>query len=289
MVRRPFFALFRVLLPASICLAALLSGCSLLFPPPPTATPTPVPPTDTPVPPTETPVPPTDTPVPTATNTPEPTATETPTPTPTVDLAATAAYEATAAAEQIIAEIDDVISEYGYSTDTGSLGWVQTDPQQMSTVDYGAIRVNGAADGAEFDDFIMYTEITWDSTSGLAGCGLLLRAEDDLTRGAQYQFATIRLSGAPAWDIEYWDFGSWQSTTTGEIKFDSRIDEGSGAMNSYVLILDGSSITIYVNGNRLGAATLSKRSNGQIGFLLWQESGETTCIFENSWVWLIGD
>jgi len=49
--------------------------------------------------------------------------------------------------------------------------------------------------------------------------------------------------------------------------------------------VEGTTFTAYVNGTRLGRAVDSKLSEGRIAFFAWQESGETTCTFDNTWIW----
>ncbi len=248
--------------------------------PEPTATPEP---TDTAVP-TDTPEPTaTDTPEPTATDTPEPTSTETLTPTPTIDLAATASFESTQAAEVVLAAIDETLALYGYSTASGSLGYVGTEPIDLSVVNFGTIVFEPIAEDLEFSNFVISLDITWDSTSGLAGCGLIFRSEPDLINGAQYMFRTLRLSGLPAWTIEQWDFGQPQNQL--RLETNIAIDLDSGATNNFVLIADGTTLTVYANGTRLTGLTIGQLATGRMAVITWQESGETTCLYDNYWIW----
>jgi hypothetical protein len=115
----------------------------------------------------------------------------------------------------------------------------------------------------------------------------MFRAEPDFKEGENYQFATIRLSGSPAWDIEYWNYGQWQSTLTNSIVTSQAIKEEQGSSNEYVLVAQGDQFTVYANGDRLGASYHSKLTEGQFAFLGWHESGDTTCTFENTWVWMV--
>lgn len=270
----------------SLVLVLALAGlaCSLSAPDPtPTARPT-----DTAVPPSDTPEPTaTDTAEPTATNTPEPTATETLTPSPTIDLAATAAFEETEAVGALLGTIDQTLSQYGYSVSEGSLGFAGTEPIALSVVSFGTIVFEPIAEAREFSNFAISMDITWDSTSGLAGCGLIFRSEPDLVGGAQYMFRTLRLSGLPAWTVEQWDFGQFQSTLRTEPN--DAIDLDSGSTNNFVIIADGNTLTIYANGERLTGLTISQLTTGRMAVLTWQESGETTCLYDNYWIWELGD
>jgi hypothetical protein len=274
--QKSFGWLFTVLL-----ISALIAGCGSA-PAQPTAT---LPPTDTPVP-TATNTPqPTDTPAPTATNTPLPTATATNTPTATQDLGATATAEATRVLGALIQDIDKELQTVGLSTKVGKLGWVQSEANTIKVRDYNTYIVDPLDKDNSYSDFILRVDITWDSTSGLAGCGLIFRSGDDIINSKQYQFNTIRLSGYPGWDVELWDFGKWKSTVTGDVRASSAINLQSGSTNEYLVIVKGPTATFYGNGKKIGDVTVSSISTGKTGLIAWQESGATTCTFENAWIW----
>lgn len=243
-------------------------------PPPVAASPVP---TDTPA--------PSDTPMPTATT--APTDTPEPTDTPTPDLTATAAVEATQAAEEMMAKINPALELAGVSPEGGYLGWQQTEPVSIELDTYGEIVPMGFQEDFVAGDFVLGTTIIWESSSGFAGCGIMFRAEPDFEEGENYQFATIRLSGSPAWDIEYWNYGQWQSTLTNTIVTSQAIKEEQGSSNEYVLVAQGDQFTVYANGDRLGSSYHRKLTEGEFAFLAWHESGETTCTFENTWVWMV--
>jgi hypothetical protein len=142
------------------------------------------------------------------------------------------------------------------------------------------------ADEQVFTNFAMQISIEWTSSSGLAGCGLILRAEDDLDNGEQYRFYTLRLSGAPLWDVELWNYSDFQSSTTGGTRQNQAIKLEDDSVNRYTLVAQGTTLTIYANGKRLGAATLkASRNEGRIGAFTFQESGVTTCTISDGWIY----
>lgn len=233
-------------------------------------------------------------PEPAATNTEAPTAEPTAMPTPipptatftaTPDLAATEAVLATQEAEELLKGITPVLNEVGVSPDRGSLGVVDDGPYFLVTRDYNGQAQKILADGQVFTNFVIHVDIKWKSTMGFAGCDIGFRGEEDLVRGAIYRMRAMRLSGLPAWDIEYWRYNSFQSNPLGEVKFSNAIDLKDGAVNTFIIVMDGKTATIYANGSRIGAATISQRESGVIGFYAWQDSGETSCEFSNIWVW----
>jgi len=244
----------------------------------PTDTATPLPTaTDTPT--------PTDTPVPT--ETPTPTATFTLTPTPTKDRTATAVAEVTQEAEAMISELKGVLEKIEYPTDNGSLGWYQTEPLFLHMDEYGQAFYQEFAEDLVVSDFVIQTEVTWEA-SGLIVCGFMFRSEPDFARGAQYQFKFLRFSGLPAWAIEYSDNGEFQFSVT-DVRFANAIDLANGATNKFLIIAEGNKFTVYVNDTRLGTFydDAKKLSKGRFAFTSSQDTGESTCTFENTWVWVL--
>ncbi len=268
----------------ALVILVLLSACGGNAP-----TPTPVP-TDTPEPPTATP---TETPVPTDTPTPTPLPTDTPTPeptsTPTPNLQATADAKATEQAQILMEQIAAQLETVNISSDSGELAWVQTDAQDldMRISDYNSALYAPIGGVQNFDDFVLHTSVEWDSTSGLAGCGIIFRSESDLKEGAQYVFLTLRLSGLPAWDIEYMDYGQVQFSAMGQPRTSAAIDLGAGASNEFFLVVQGNTATVYANGKRIGAATVIKRHDGRIGVEVWQESGQSRCTYTDTWIYAL--
>ncbi|HNT25079.1 MAG TPA: hypothetical protein PKM21_11975 [Anaerolineales bacterium] len=105
--------------------------------------------------------------------------------------------------------------------------------------------------------------------------------------GSQYRFLSLRLSGLPAWAINYYDLGLyqtsiWQSTAPG-------IDMDNGATNRLVLWAEGDKFNIYINDNRVGTYYdySKKATEGYFAFMANQESGQSTCSYENTWVWVL--
>lgn len=262
----------------------LLVGCAgapqaepTLPPPtePPAATNTPAP-TDTPV--------PTDTAVPT--DTPEPTATETLVPTETPDLEATRSVESTAAAEALLAPILAELEAVDMPTDTGSLVWFQTEPYPFKIDTPGVAYVDAFPDGPNVANFVLSTEVTWEAT-GIVICGFVFRSDDDIVKGKQYQFLTLRFSGAPAWDIEFHEDGYYKNNITGDVRYSDAMKLENKSTNHIILIAQGEKFTVYINDVRQGNFfDYSKQKlDGIFGFTASEDSGTSTCTFSNTWVW----
>jgi len=254
------------------------------------ATPTPVPATDMPQ--------PSDTPAPT--NTPEPTSTETPlptdtptevptdTPTPTPDMIATLEALMTQQAEELITDkIAPELEKLGLSVDDGYLAWSSIEPEDVRVFDYNTRVYSEIGDGLSLGDFVLYTDAAWESTEGLVTCGIIFRAEEPVTEGDFYMFQALRLSGFPGWDIELWDGNRFIKNVTDRVQSNRVIDQGNGATNSYILVVQGDKMTAYANGTRLRSQYDKRRADGQFAFSVWQNSGESTCTFSNGWIWAL--
>jgi len=230
--------------------------------------------------PSPTPVPPTSTPKPTATT--EPTATRTPRP--TADAAATAAAEETEIAELTDRLVRAQLAEIDRENRVGQVDFFFPDPYELVVDTFNSYTYVPLDPGREYSDFILHYDVTWDSKTGLAGCGVIFRSEEDLEEGEQFRFEVIRLSGFPGWDVVLFRYGEFVSSATSGVRQSSAINQESGSTNEVFLEVDGTVFTAFANGTKLGSATVSRRSQGEIALFVWQESGRTSCLYENIWV-----
>lgn len=258
-----------------LAVSLLLAACSASTPQP-TATPGP---TDTPAT-TQTQTPaPTDTPSPTAT--PKPTATATP------NATATAAAQATSDMASIYAKIEPDLKKLGFSTSEGRLGFLLNEPKALTVKSYGGEDYFWTTD-QPVADFVMQAEVQWNTSSGLSGCAILFRAQDDIKSGAHYWFPLMRLQNAPMYDIEYHKNGMWQETLTfGRSQFSRAIHDSQDSTNVIALVAKGENITPYINGDQLRSLPNSKLTEGLIGWGTFQESGTTTCTYQSGWIWIL--
>jgi hypothetical protein len=204
-------------------------------------------------------------------------------------LAPTAAPTAapTQAGGAIVGQIETELQKIGLSTKTGQLGWSNDAPISLTAEGYQGVENQLIGQNLTASDFVIKTDITWESQGGLAGCGVLFRATTNLEKGAQYQFLTIRLSGYPGWDIEMWDGGKWQYTLGNQVQQNKSINQENGGTNTYMLYVKDKAFTVFINGQKTKTLTDSKLTNGVLAFHVFQDSGSTTCTFNNAWVWVL--
>jgi hypothetical protein len=265
---------YRSFLVVLLTLAVCLSACAPAAAPASSATPAP---SSTPA--------PTDTPVPTPT--PAPTDTPTATSTATPDITATHMAYSTAEAQKQLDKIAPDLKTLGYTTDSGSLVWVADQSISMSVSTYMEEKQEKITEDP-IGDFILVTDVKWNSSSGLAGCSLIFRSDEDLENGVRYVFPIMRLQNAPAWDIEYYKYGEWQQTLTlGKVQFSPALNDQPESTNHLALVVKGDQFSPFINGDPLMVVTDNKLESGHIFFETWQESGTTTCTFSNGWLWAL--
>ena len=252
----------------TLIVSVLLTACGSLPGADPTATSTPVPPTNT--------LEPTFTPLPTDTPTPLPTSTP--------DAAATQGASATKTADGVLAELDKYLGDdSGVSYQDGQLTWQQNERFSLNLKgpDNGFL----AIEDLEAGDFIFKADVTWEAT-GLLVCGAVFRSEPDLSKGKQYLFSYLRLSGLPAWSIEVNEFGRFKNTVS-DFRTSGALDLANGSTNRFIIVAQDNEFTVYINRTREGRFydNSKQRSQGMLGFFGAQDSGNGTCEFENAWVW----
>lgn len=163
--------------------------------------------------------------------------------------------------------------------------WSNDSPIHLTTDLYTGEDYYTLKKAGELGDFVLKTDVMWDSTSGFAGCSVNFRAEEDPVKGEHYVMLTMRLQFAPAWDIEHHKDGQYQTTLTNGTIFSGHLIDENMSINRVVLAAKGEQITVYLNGEKENTVIGSKLKSGLIQFGVWQESGRTSCTFDKIWLW----
>lgn len=273
----------------ALAAAGLLAACQPLDTPapPPAAPAAEVPATATTA--------PTRTPLPTATQTTVPTATAAPTntPLPTAtkgpDLAATQAARATATTEALIAGINSQLGEFNLSTDQGRYGG-QGNLIKLTVSSYMEADFAEPYPDLQVSDFVLHTKLTWHTSSGLAGCGILFRAdplEPWSQRPTLYELMLVRLQNAPGWWLIRYEEGKFKRELVD--KSSAYINDEQDSVNDLILVVRGDTYTLYANGKKIGQGVDSALARGALAFQAYQESGKTVCTFSETWLWILDD
>lgn len=228
---------------------------------------------------------PTSSPVP-STATVAATKTKTPAPTNTPDRAATVAAKATQSARDILAEIEDELRDEDIDYRNGELLWKQTGPISVE-LNGPASQILPFAEDQEVGNFILTSEVTW-KASGIIFCGVIFHSEPDFVQGKQYQFVYLRLSGVPAWAIEFHEFGYAKNSPT-KVQYSNAIDLANEATNRLTIVVRDEEFIVYINGARQGRFFDYSKQNpsGLFAAMAFQDSGKGSCEYENTYVWAL--
>lgn len=235
------------------------------------------------------------------TNTPEPTntatliPTDTPTATPTVVPTATVDRKATQAAKATAtqAAIDELVNvdlvKYGIDPALGHVQWIMEEPMVLAGEEYATSWYQEIEEIGVVKDFVFQTEITWDTSGGLSGCGYFFRAPEDwdLQTGDFYSLELMRLQYDPRWYIIYWKDGQGQYAMPNSAGTSSAsIEDEKMSKNILTLQAQGQTFTVFINGVKQQVVENSKIVEGGIALLVSQESGTSYCEFDKGWLWV---
>jgi hypothetical protein len=199
------------------------------------------------------------------------------------------ALDAAATATRI-APIQAELASYGVDPAAGQLAWIHP-PVTIQTEGYLQYDYANMFAATVAQDFVMSADITWNTRFGTTGCGFVLRTdgrEDEqfnqylviATRGAQGRVGFIIMQNGTVKDDEITDIYAngidplfdWQNDTT----------------NRLTVVARGNTFTIFTNGTRIGEVTPSVQyERGFVAFVALNESGDTTCHYDNAWLWLL--
>ena len=235
---------------------------------------------------------PSDTPAPTSTNTPLPT--ETPTATPTNTPTATPDRKATQAARQTAtqAAIDEMVgkelTKLGIDPSLGHVTWVMEEPIELDGSGYATGWFLKIQELGVLKDFVIQSDITWDTSGALAGCAYIFRGPEDwdVQNGEFYDVTILRNQYDPVWMINYFKYGYYQYSLPNSYGASSaNIEDEKMSKNTLTLDARGDTFTVYINGQKQQVVENNKVAEGRLALEVVQNSGTSYCKFENGWVW----
>ena len=235
---------------------------------------------------------------PDVTDTPEPVATATvgPTVTATTNATATAAAEEEAAEATAVSAtataITPILAElpnYGVDPANGEVAWIHP-PVTIEATGYMTYTYANRRIATLVEDFVMSADITWNTRFGTTGCGFVLRSDGNEEGYNQYiVLATRASSGAVLFTImEDGDVKRNEITNINAGGLDPAFEWQNDTTNNMTIVARGNTFEIYTNGTKLDEVTPSIAfERGFVAFVALNESGTTTCHYDNAWLWLI--
>lgn len=227
-----------------------------------------------------------------------PTATAGPTSTATVDARATTAAEEEAAEATAVAAtataVTPILAElpnYGVDPANGEVAWIHP-PVTIEATGYMTYTYANRRIATLVEDFVISADITWNTRFGTTGCGFVLRSDGNEEGYDQYiVLATRASSGAVLFTImEDGDVKTNEITNINAGGLDPAFEWQNDTTNKMTIVARGNTFEIYTNGIKLDEVTPSLAfERGFVAFVALNESGTTTCHYDNAWLWLINN
>jgi hypothetical protein len=196
--------------------------------------------------------------------------------------AATLGANATAVAP-IIAELPT----YGVDPSEGHLGWIH-DPAVLVAEEHMDYAYINDHIGTIAVDFVISGDITWNTSTGIAGCGFVLRSNGNTDALAEYLVLISRGSNGALAFIKQSPGNELQETPFDNVEnIDQNFQWQNDTTNRLTVVGRGDTFSIYTNGVYIGQVSDSAYTRGFVAMVALSESGQTRCQFDNTWLWLL--
>jgi hypothetical protein len=195
----------------------------------------------------------------------------------------TASVEATAAAAApILAELPT----YGVDPSAGELRWIHP-PVTLEVEGYLQTDSANIYLATVARDFVISADITWNTQTGLTGCGFVLRSDGNEEAFNQYLAIATRGGNGSIAFIKQINGGSFNSQLESLGGRDPAFNAQNDGTNRLTVVARGETFTIFTNGTQVQQFTATEFDRGFVAMVALSESGRTVCEFNNAWLWLI--
>jgi len=189
-----------------------------------------------------------------------------------------------AAAVPILAELP----LYGVDPGQGRVGWIHP-PVTLDIQGFMQYAYENQFIITVARDFVVSADITWNTTTGLSGCGFVLRSNGEEEALDQYlAIATRGANGhvifATMIDGDLIEEATQDMYARGT---DPLFTSANDTTNRLTVVGRGSTFTFFTNGTQIGQVTAAEFEKGFIALVGLSESGRAICQFQNAWLWLI--
>lgn len=196
-------------------------------------------------------------------------------PSSTPDTASTQSAEATQS------PIRAALAGYGVDPNQGYLGWASA-PKTLEIHTYLAQDYATDYPNVVTRNFVIQADVTWETRTGLAGCGFVFRADQEknfygmgVARGA---------TGVSVFDAFHQGRGSrrtWQTHDSPATNWQN------GDTNRLAIVAQETLFSLYVNGQLTQQESNGEFQAGGVAFAAFSESGTSICTFNNGWLWIL--
>lgn len=191
--------------------------------------------------------------------------------------AATAAVEAPIRAE---------LATYGVDPSVGRVGWIHP-PADMVVEGYKQFDYINQFAGTLAADFVVSGDITWNTDTGISGCGFVIRSNGQEEALDQYMVIITRGGSGTAFFVKMADGEVIRQDNVYANGIDPAFEWQNDFTNRLTVVGRGDTFSIYTNGTFIADYTASEYDRGFIFMVALSESGRTQCQFNNTWLWLM--
>lgn len=151
----------------------------------------------------------------------------------------------------IAAPVMAELPQYGLEPTSGQLGWLH-DPLQLQLSGYHEFKYGNDHMNVTAADFVLASDIYWDTQFGGSGCGFMFRSNGDQNNPDQYmvlatRFASGHIVFLALKDGEIANFRDFYPRTD-----DKSFSIDNGTTNRLAVVARGNMIEIYTNGVKIG-------------------------------------
>lgn len=155
--------------------------------------------------------------------------------------------------QTVPAEIRGELTLYGIDPAQGQLGWVHP-PLSLEVDEYHGTKFESEFPLTVAKDFVLTSDITWDTEYGGSGCGFVFRSDGKTGAPSQYMVVASRLADGHV----FFAVMSQGELVVGKDFYangiDPKFDATNGSTNRLTVVGQGIDFTIYSNGTKLGEA-----------------------------------
>lgn len=200
------------------------------------------------------------------------------------------AEQASAAGTATAAPFGQELAQYGVDSARGRLAWVHP-PIALDVEGYQVSDYVNYFIATVHQNFVVSTDLTWNTTTGLAGCGFVLRSNGDEESLDEYLLIASRGGNGTVNFIVQQDsaFSGENTVSLDAGSLDPNFQFQNDTTNRLAVVAEGNTFTIYTNGVQLGTITDNMYDRGFVAMAALSESGRTHCEFNNSWLWVLDE
>jgi hypothetical protein len=178
------------------------------------------------------------------------------------------------------------LATLGIDTSVGKVGWIHPDVTLTADDTESITYINNFATMIA-RDFVLASDITWNTQFGTSGCGFALRSNGDEEALDGYLEAISRGGNGTALYIKMED-GSEQNFDAPEAdEIDPNFQGNNDTTNRLTVVFQGSHLKVYTNGVLISEYDDTSFERGFVALVALSNDGVTTCQFSNTWLWLI--